>query len=214
MRIIAVKNITAVDLAAADTAEADSSVVMTAGAVASGDILFWERWSRRGADPIESMQEYYRQMRVYQCSIGIIERNRFEYLQKTMKRLGSTGLFGDAVDAARIRARTHTVTHGTDKRERITSGLAGMLRAHKLWFPDDWDDVRNFLLLYPAVDHDDLGDCMEMIVAHATAPRTTFIERISGKLGRRRSDAPDGPADITSILAKRKYNIFSGVAHE
>jgi phage terminase large subunit-like protein len=214
MRIIAVKNITAVDLAAADTSKADFTEVWTAGAIATGDILFWERWAKRGADPVESMQEYFRQMAFYKSAVGIIERNRFEFLKKTLKRLVPTGMLGNPAAAQRILSRTHTVYHGTDKEDRIKSGITGLLQAHKLWFPDHWDDVRNFLLLYPAVDHDDIGDVIEMIVSNAVAPRTTFIDKLlgSGRLGRSRKELEESPQDITHVLANRTYNIWTGVA--
>lgn len=212
MRILALKTITACDLASADTSEADFTEIWTAGALQTGDILFLERWSRRGADPIESMQEYFRQMVAYKCSVGIIERNRFEFLKKTLRRLVGTGMLGNPAQATRVLARTQTVYHSSDKKDRIKSGIAGLLQAHKLWFPSSWDDVRNFLLLYPATDHDDIGDVMEMLVSNAVAPRTSFMDKISGRLGRSRRELEEAPQDITEVLAKRKYNIWTGVA--
>jgi hypothetical protein len=67
--------------------------------------------------------------------------------------------------------------------------------------------VRNFFLMYPAVEHDDIGDTIEMIISHASSPTMGAIN----------SDTPfvaqfEGGLTINEQLANRPHNIWTGVS--
>lgn len=210
-RLIPVKLITGADLASADTEKADFTVIMTAAVNSDSDFFFLEKFKKRGADVTEAMNELLRQMTKYN-STGYIEYNRFEFIMKTARTLVRAGFYGDPVTVNRVLNRIVTIGHYTDKVSRIIDTLQQPNRAGKLYIPSHWNDVRDQFLFYPAVEHDDLLDCIHIIVANATAPThtTAGIQDYHQGTGRLISGRIAAPMTLNGQLAARKYNVWTG----
>jgi hypothetical protein len=210
MKFLTLRTFTAADLASADTKTADSTVIITAGKTYTGELLFFEKYVKVGVEPTEILTEFFRQMRMYH-SKGVIERNRFEFLQKSARNLIARGWFGEPSEFRKLLNRIELVQHVTDNNERILHTVPTELKAHTLWFPSQvgWQDVKEQLLQYPAVEHDDILTVIAMLVEHSTAPRQSFTDML-------KYDARDGylgkssAQTINEQLARRRYNIWTG----
>jgi hypothetical protein len=209
-RILAGRTFVACDPAESDSDTADFSAIGTGLFIKQGDLFMLDRWSKRGSDPIEILTEVFRQMRVYKCTSGFIERNRFESLMRTCRKLVDAGWFGD--DAKQLVNRISLIPHyGKSKMERFKQNIVPYTKARKVWIRNSWTDYKDFFIQYPAVDHDDLGDVLDILIEHGTVPSREFIDHIpeEGRI----FDERQVHMSINAQFAKKKLNIMTGVAN-
>lgn len=206
-RIIPLRTFTAADLASSDSDKADFTDIMTVGVTPSGDMLFFERHYKRDVETTAILREVIRQMRMYKCSKGFIEKNRYESIMKTCRLLVEKGFYGDPLVIKRIISRISLIPHyGESKEDRIVDAVQPMHKSHSLWFPRSWTEVQDFFAMYPAVAHDDDGDVMEMLITHSSAPRnkTSFAaDDVS-------SSITSTPVSTTQQRARSRYNVWTG----
>ena len=208
-RIITLRTYTAADLAAADTDTADFCCIITGGVTANGNLILLEKYKKRGVETIAILREVIRQMQYYKCAAGFIERNRFEGIMRTCQLLVKRGVFGDPVELRRLIGRITLIDHyAKSKEERFQDNLQPMHDAGAIWFPRAWDDVRDFFALYPAVEHDDDGDVIEMLISHSKAPSKDVSATIHTSVAESLHTKSD--VSINAQLAKRHYNIWTG----
>lgn len=210
-RIIALRTFTTVDLAESESITADFSVVGTGGYWKYGDLFLMERWKKRGSDPVEVMQEYIRQMRKYHTHAGFIEKNRFESLMRTTRKLIPSGVFGDPDEVNKVVNRTRMIGHyGKEKMERFKQNIVPVTRARKLWISKAHTDLRNVLINYPAVEHDDLLDMLDMMIEHGSLPTKEFVDHVpeAGRVWNQR----ESTQDTNAWFANKKVNPYTGVA--
>lgn len=211
-RLITLKTFTASDLASAESDKSDFTVIMTAGVTMQGEIFFLDKWVKRGGEATEILKEFIRQMMYYRSTRGFMEKNRYESLLKTCRKLVARGYYGDPFTIRKIINRISQVAHyGEHKENRIVDGLQQAHKAHQLWFRSGWEDVRDQFILYPAVSYDDILDTIEMLVSHSTSPsidvKDTVGDLVEGQLGRRGEPTH---LTINEQLAQRPYNIWTG----
>ena len=208
---IVLKTFTAADLAESDSEKADSTVILSGGFSGNGHLFLLEKWSKQGSESTEILREVIRHMRFYQSSGGFIEKNRFESIMRTCRKLVKAGFYGDTVQVNKIINRIKQIPHyGVSKMDRFRDTIGQYSRSKMIWMRKDWNDVRDFFINYPAVDHDDIGDCIDMLIEYGSAPSKNFIQ-ISKREG---SDNPREyqPEDVNAYFAKKKVNIYTGVA--
>ena len=211
-RIIALRTFTTVDLAESESLTADFSVVGTGGYWKYGDLFLLEKWKKRGSDPVEVVQEYVRQMRKFCTYAGFIEKNRFESLMRTTRKLIPSGIFGDPDEVNKVINRTRMIGHyGKEKIERFRQNIVPVTRAKKLWIRSTDSDLRDLFIHYPAVEHDDLLDMLDMMIEHGSIPTKEFVDHVpeSGRVWSSREPVQD----VNEYFAKKKLNIYTGVAH-
>lgn len=219
-RLITLKTFTAADLASSDSKTADNTVIMTAGIAATGDMFLFEKYSHQGGEVTEILGEVIRQMKHYRCSRGFIEKNRYESIMKSGKKLVKQGFFGDSFEINKWLNRITLVPHyGTGKQDRIIDAVQPAHRAHNIWFPNHWDDLKQFLMFYPTVEHDDFGDVLEMLLTNASSPAKDVVSTIPTANdylieGRRQSASNSRnakPVSLVEQLAGRPVNFWTGV---
>jgi predicted phage terminase large subunit-like protein len=208
-KYLPIRTITAADLASSDAESADYTVIITGGMDSSGNLFLLDKYIRKGIDAVEILREMIRQMSQYHSYEGIIEKNRYESLMTTCRKLVDKGFYGPPHEVRKITRRIHLVPHYTDKLDRFMSSVPQMIKAHQIWMPSDWLDVKEFLLLHPAVEHDDIGDALEMLVSFARPPAVTANTMVAaGRLIDRH--APLAGRSINESLAAKKYNVWTG----
>jgi len=188
-------------------------MILTGGLAKSGDFFFFEQWKRKGSDAVEILQNFIDHMRRYKCSNGYIEKNRFESLMRTCRKLVDAGFYGDPYDIGKLIRKIHLVPHyAVSKLTRIKDNVAPMHRAHKLWFRQDWNNFRDFFVSYPAVDHDEEGDVLEMAVTKSRPPDSDVLEHMTDASGwgSRNTTVTGG---VNAYFAHKKTNIWTGHAN-
>jgi len=197
---------TAMDLAESDSEKADDTAIGTIGITKSSDYIMLDKWSSRGSDPVEAMIEMFRQMRVFQCHRGFIEKNRSESLLRTVRKVALTDLYGKYDIIRPLISKLVMISHyTTSKMDRFEQNISPITQSKRLWMKDNWSDVKSFFTLYPAVEHDDMGDVIDMILEHGTPPSGDFISRVDTVNPREYQDT-----DVNAHFARKKYNPYTG----
>ncbi|MCK5018659.1 MAG: hypothetical protein KAS32_16480 [Candidatus Peribacteraceae bacterium] len=200
---------TAMDLAESDSEKADDTAIGTIGITKSRDYIWLERWTCKGSDTVESMIEMFRQMRICKCSQGFIEKNRAESLLRTIRKVAPTGLYGEYETILPLIAKLRLIAHyTTSKMDRFEQNITPVTQSKKLWIKDNWKDIKAFFELYPAVEHDDLGDVADMILEHGRPPTSDFASAVRTTNPREHTSG-----DVNEYFARKKYNPYTGVCH-
>lgn len=207
------RTFTAADLASSDSETSDDTVVMTCGVSKQGYRFFFDKWVSKDAEPTEILREVIRQMIHYKSSRGFIEKNRFESIMRTCRKLVQRGFYGDPAQIGRVIRRISMVPHyGREgKQNRIVDGISQELKAHMLYFRggEDWNDVRNQILMYPAVSFDDILDTIEMLISKSYGPSVDVVNQHSP--AEDVYSRPDNkPLTINEVLAQKRYNVWTG----
>jgi hypothetical protein len=209
-RIIPLRTFTAADLASSDSDSADFTSIWTVGIIPSGDMLCFARYNKRAVETTEILKEVIRQMGFYKCYAGFIEKNRYESIMKTCRRLVEKGFYGDPLKIKRIISKIKLIPHyGDTKEDRIISTVQPMHKSHSLWFPHGWNEVQDMFALYPAVAHDDDLDVLEMLITHGSAPKNKLINAGNDVA----LSAGKQSLSVAQQRADTKYNIWTGVRH-
>lgn len=212
-RYLPIRTLTAADLASADedaSGDTDFTVIATAGIDSDLNVFLLAKYIKKGVDPVEILQEVIRQMTAYQCSEGLIEKNRFETLMRTCNKLVKAGFYGPYHDVVKVTRRIRLIPHYTNKKERFKDSVPQVVEAHQVWLQSDWMEFKEFFMLYPAVEHDDIGDVMEMLISNARPPSVTADTLVSaGELVDR--SRPLTGRSVNETLAARKYNVWTGM---
>lgn len=211
-KYLPIRTYTAADLASSDLDSADYTVIMTAGIDANGNKFLLEKYINRGVDAVEVLREVIRQMRAYDCSEGIIEKNRYETLMKTCRKLVDAGFYGDRHEITKITRKIRMIPHYTNKLDRFNDSIPQEVRAHRIWMPRTWLDVKEFFLLHPAVEHDDIGDVVEMLDSNMRPPSLTANTMVTaGVLYNTLTHTAASGSSVNESLAARKYNSWTGL---
>jgi hypothetical protein len=175
-------------------------------------MLFFARYRKRSVETTEILHEIINQMRTYRCMKGFIEKNRYESIMKTCRRLVEKGFYGDPFQIKRIISRISLIPHyGDTKEDRLVNTIQPMHKSHSLWFPHDWNDLQDMFAMYPAITHDDDLDAIEMLVSYSTAPKN----KMAG-LSNDVAVMPNNNKSSQSInqqRASRPYNVWTGMRH-
>lgn len=213
-RLLTLKTFTAADLASSDSEKADSVCIMSGGVTKFGDLVLLDKFIEKGVETTDILKEVIRQMMYYKSSKGFIEKNRYESIMKTCRKLVRKGFYGDPFVINRIISRIDLIPHYTDKKSRLVDAIQPMHHSHSIWYPREWQDVRSFFLMYPAVEHDDIGDTIEMLISHSSSPTTDVVNARNPYDGIGDRNSSKGPLTLNGRLANRRVNIWTGVAHD
>lgn len=210
--LLPVDIVTAVDIAAADTTNADFTVVMTGARTPARNIIILDKWVKRGVTPTDTIAETFRQMRTWYSRRAYIERNRFEFLKKQVKQLIDTGFFGEPYEVEELLSRCVMVPHYTNKEERITDILQPPHRSKRIWLQEGWTDIQEQLVTYPLSIHDDLLDTLQMIVEKSKVPDTTLKDLATEQTSDRvsRSQQRTASNDVNAYFARKRVSLFTG----
>lgn len=215
-RYLPIRTLTAADLASADedsTGDTDFTVIATAGVDSDLNLFFLDKYVKKGADPVEILREVIRQMTVYHCSDGLIEKNRFETLMRTCNKLVKAGFYGPYHEIIKVTRRIRLIPHYTNKKQRFADAVPQVVAAHQLWLQSDWMDFKEFFMLYPAVEHDDIGDVVEMIASNAKPPSVTADTLVTaGELVDR--SRPARARSTNEALANKHYDMWTGTLRD
>lgn len=212
-RLITLRTYTWADLAESDAPESDPAMIVTGGKDTHGNIIFFEQWRKVGSDSVEIMSEVIRQMRRYKCSGGYIEKNRFESIMRTCNKLVDAGLYGKPEEVRNITRKITLVPHYVvSKLTRIKDNVGPRHRAHNIWVPSTWQNFKDFFIRYPAVDHDEEGDVMEMAVSWGRPPSRDVVDVVSEAEMDYKFRGTGSTVSINEYFAKQKINIWTGHA--
>ena len=196
----------AMDIATAEGLKTDFTAGGVIGVDHIGRIFVLEAWTKNGAEPLEIAEKMFSFIARYNTSDFVFERNRFEYLSRTLYKLIERGAFdkmGSKSYVKRLLGRVNTVHHTSvmSKKDRIEQTLHPLVKVNNFYIRRDMTDVIN--QFQDSSIHDDILDWIQMAVEICYEPPESYrVATVKSNQG----------YSTNSILAKRaRFNIYSGV---